>query len=484
MNKPNKPNRGGAGNKPKPGAAQAPGGLDPAALAEAQKAGLADNPELHRAARLEIFELKKKIEEEEKLMNFYNLEKEKVNNLWIISKKELENADANLKNKEREAKDLDENHIMTKNMYKQKIKHILFQNQDGHGEMQIGQEKMLQQKEDQNRVIVQDLDADNRELKKKLKEQELSQNAYLFALQFDNNQNFTMQRQEHERSIRELTLKYDLKKKKVYNEMEEIRNTMVKDLENEKDKKIKLLKNKHADNYKDIKNYYNDITTSNLSLIKQFKEDIQKAQDNEEKERQTLHKLQLQNQRLRKPYEEALEDIKRLKKDEEIWLQVTKEKRKLREQIRQDEEEYKRLEYEYEVALQQFNYMEKEKDLLFDKYEDVMYDIHQKSGLRNLILEKKKALIKERLEAKVCELNKVLSISNIDEANRRQISDNLQVVLTMKDQLIAELQEDLRQIRAAHVHMVKAYDGKLSEFGIPVEELGFNPLVPSNIDAS
>ena len=52
----------------------------------------------------------------------------------------------------------------------------------------------------------------------------------------------------------------------------------------------------------------------------------------------------------------------------------------------------------------------------------------------------------------------------------------------MKDQYIAELQAELRQIRAAHVHMVKAYDGKLSEHMIPVEELGFNPLVPSNTD--
>lgn len=30
--------------------------------------------------------------------------------------------------------------------------------------------------------------------------------------------------------------------------------------------------------------------------------------------------------------------------------------------------------------------------------------------------------------------------------------------------------------------MVKAYEGKLSEFVIPVEELGFDPLVPTNTD--
>ena len=58
--------------------------------------------------------------------------------------------------------------------------------------------------------------------------------------------------------------------------------------------------------------------------------------------------------------------------------------------------------------------------------------------------------------------------------------ETLEEIMTEKNGEIEELQEELKQIRAAHVHMVKAYDGKLSEFVIPVEELGFNPLVPSN----
>lgn len=30
--------------------------------------------------------------------------------------------------------------------------------------------------------------------------------------------------------------------------------------------------------------------------------------------------------------------------------------------------------------------------------------------------------------------------------------------------------------------MVKAYEAKLAEFVIPVEELGFDPLVPTNVE--
>jgi hypothetical protein len=62
------------------------------------------------------------------------------------------------------------------------------------------------------------------------------------------------------------------------------------------------------------------------------------------------------------------------------------------------------------------------------------------------------------------------------------ITKTLEEVEEVKNQFISELEQQLLQIRKAHSHMVKAYEGKLSEFVIPVEELGFDPLVPNNID--
>jgi growth arrest-specific protein 8 len=52
----------------------------------------------------------------------------------------------------------------------------------------------------------------------------------------------------------------------------------------------------------------------------------------------------------------------------------------------------------------------------------------------------------------------------------------------MKEEVVLELESQLLQIRKAHSHMVKAYEGKLSEYVIPVEELGFDPLVPNNVE--
>ena len=61
------------------------------------------------------------------------------------------------------------------------------------------------------------------------------------------------------------------------------------------------------------------------------------------------------------------------------------------------------------------------------------------------------------------------------------IRATLEEVEQLKNNAILDIQSELKKIRDAHSNMVKTYEGKLSEFGVPVEELGFDPLVPANI---
>jgi len=66
---------------------------------------------------------------------------------------------------------------------------------------------------------------------------------------------------------------------------------------------------------------------------------------------------------------------------------------------------YRKLEYEYEVKLQQFRYLEREKEILYSSFNQTVYEIHQKTGLENLILEKKVSNLKEDLEIKDLQLH-------------------------------------------------------------------------------
>jgi hypothetical protein len=107
--------------------------------------------------------------------------------------------------------------------------------------------------------------------------------------------------------------------------------------------------------------------------------------------------------------------------------------------------------------------------------------MHQKTGLRNLLLEKKLETIQESLDGKEASINQILTAANIDPDRLGMVRSTLDEVENIKNEAIKSIQMELKKIREAHSNMVKTYEGKLSEFGIPVEELGFDPLVPANI---
>jgi growth arrest-specific protein 8 len=98
-----------------------------------------------------------------------------------------------------------------------------------------------------------------------------------------------------------------------------------------------------------------------------------------------------------------------------------------------------------------------------------------------LVLEKKLETIQEGLETKDAQINQLLAAAKIDPKTLGVIKSTLEEVENLKNEAIKEIQAELKKIREAHSNMVKTYEGKLSEFGIPVEELGFDPLVPANI---
>ncbi|CAK61701.1 unnamed protein product (macronuclear) [Paramecium tetraurelia] len=467
-------------NKPKPTDAKPQ--LSKAELEAQNKAKQVndvENEAYKKQMREEIRLLKTDIDAEEKLLSQYQQEREKINYNWIIAKKELDDKKSDFINKEREIQDLKENHFMQLNLYKQKIKHLLFQNQDQQSDLRKDVEVTLKQLEDDHRMKDRELKTDIRSLKVQQKEADLAQNDYMFALKTEYDRQATQLRQNFERQANDLKEKYHLKMEKLRREMEEARNNLIKILQEKKDLRIQQLTKEHSKKYTEIKNYYSDITATNLDMIKSLKNEITDHQKKEEKDKKLLQSIENESKNLNEPLKAIKEEIKFLIKEKEEQAQVVQQKEQLKLKIDELEKKFRNLEYEYEVKLQHFQYMEREKRSLEDKFNSTIQSIQQKTGLQNLILEKKTSAVQEELEIKELQLNQVLQGANIDQNSINIITRQYQEIDVQKSAQIAELQQQLTQIRKAHSHMVKAYDGKLAEFVIPVEELGFDPLVPT-----
>lgn len=74
--------------------------------------------------------------------------------------------------------------------------------------------------------------------------------------------------------VNDIKRKYDLKMQNLTKEMEEARAAMIKLLEDNKNQKIAEIIKEHTAKYNDIKNYYSEITATNLDYRKTLKNEI------------------------------------------------------------------------------------------------------------------------------------------------------------------------------------------------------------------
>lgn len=86
----------------------------------------------------------------------------------------MEDLSAEMRNKLRELEDLKEKHQIEVKIYKQRVKHLLFQNQDQLIDLKKEQETSLKIYEDKHRIQERELKVDRLNLNQSVKELEIS----------------------------------------------------------------------------------------------------------------------------------------------------------------------------------------------------------------------------------------------------------------------------------------------------------------------
>lgn len=158
--------------------------------------------------------------------------------------------------------------------------------------------------------------------------------------------------------------------------MENKRKEKIKQIQEKKDSAINELTLKHKKKYDEIKNYYNEITNTNLDVIKQLKYELQDTRrDDIEKQKQKMDQ-QEQNSKVVEPLTQASEEVKALEKKKEKHDFIMMKLDDTQKAIAKYDEMSKEIEWQYEVRLQQYQYLVKEKQALFDEFHRLVYEIH------------------------------------------------------------------------------------------------------------
>ncbi|XDA82981.1 hypothetical protein R6Z07F_012876 [Ovis aries] len=423
-----------------------------------------------------IGRIREELDREREERNYFQLERDKIHTFWEITRRQLEEKKAELRNKDREMEEAEERHQVEIKVYKQKVKHLLYEHQSSLTEMKAEGTVVMKLAQKEHRAQEGTLRRDMRALKVELKEQELANEVMVKNLRLKHTEEITKMRNDFERQVREIEAKYDKKMKMLRDELDLRRKTEIHEVEERKNGQITTLMQRHEEAFTDIKNYYNDITLNNLALINSLKEQMEDMRKKEEHMEKEMTEVAMQNRRLADPLQKAREEMNDMQKklggyerDKQI-LVCTKARLKV------TEKELKSLRWEHEVLEQRFIKVQQERDDLYQKFTTAILEVQQKAGFRNLILERKVQALVAAVEKKEVQFNEVLAASNLDPAALTLVSRKLEDVLESKNSAIKDLQYELARVCKAHNDLLRTYEAKLLAFGVPLDNVGFKPL--------
>lgn len=419
--------------------------------------------------------LAKSIESEAQDFNEYQQQREKLNYFWIVEKKDLEDKKSMLRNKERELQDLEEKHQVEIKIYKQRLKHLLHEFQNEVTLKKTGAELALKLKQDEHRGRQAELKTDRRALRVELKEKELAHEEFLKSLKQKMDRNITNLRQEFERKSSEIQRDYEEKMGKARLRLEDRRKVETTAIEQKKNEHIQSLMEMHKKAFSEIKNYYNDITHNNLDLIKSLKEEVAEMRLKESHDEKQMEHISQENKRMSEPFKKARKDVEHLRSELERYREEKEELRQTKAQLLVVEDEYRKLRWENEVAGLRFAEIKAQRDSVKEKFASAVFETQQKSGFRNMLLEKKLSSVNKSLEAKEAQLNEVLARAGMESNAAASMKGKVDDLLKSKNQEVLDLQVEIERVTVAQQQLNEAVKTKLGEYGVPIQELGFVP---------
>ncbi|XP_060644046.2 dynein regulatory complex subunit 4 isoform X1 [Anolis sagrei] len=423
--------------------------------------------------------IREELDREREERNYFQLERDKIHTFWEITRRQLDEKKAELRNKDREMEEAEERHQVEIKVYKQKVKHLLYEHQNNLTELKAEGTVSMKLAQKDHRTQEMELRKDMRTLKVELKEQELANEMVVKNLRLKQQEETTRLRNDFEREVKEIEAKYEKKMRVLRDELDLRRKTEIHEIEERKNGQISTLMKNHEKAFSDIKNYYNDVTLNNLALINTLKEQMEEMKKKEEHLEKEMAEVMLQNKRLVEPLQRARDEVAELQKK---LAHYEKDKRMLASigaRLKVTEKELKDLQWEHEVLQQRFSKVQEERDELYRKFTKAINEVQQKTGFKNLLLERKLLGLANILEKKEVQLNEILAASNLDPAALSVVTRKLEDVLDSKNNAIKDLQYELARVCKAHNDLLRTYEAKLVAFGVPLDNLGFKPLETS-----
>ena len=378
--------------------------------------------------------------------NYYQLERDRLSTFWDVATKQLEESRAECRVKDRELEETEERHQMEVKIYKQKVKHLLYEQENHLASLKA--ENMLSLKvarEEHQRQEQQHLN-DKQLLTAQLHDKDKQYQELLRDTKTSQSEEIERLREGFEERVREMEKRYSTRVSNLRHDLQLRLKSEVSETEERKNAQIEQMKRKHEKAFNEIKNYYNDITLNNLAMISTLKEEIKGKEDKLERNEQLLATVQSENKKLAEPLRKAREQLVELQR--QLGSQE-KEKSAListQSKLKSSQKKVENLSWEVEVLKQKYERALRERDEIHERFSSAIIDMQQKSGLKYKILEKKIVAMREQLDVKDAQIHASSKGSALPAMQQSKAEAVRDVVLEQNDR-IRKLERQISQMR-------------------------------------
>mmetsp|Transcript_12161 Transcript_12161/g.13091 ORF Transcript_12161/g.13091 Transcript_12161/m.13091 type:complete len:477 (-) Transcript_12161:509-1939(-) len=403
--------------------------------------------------------------------NYVQLERDAIQQYFDTTKREVRELELAISAKDREMELLEDNHRVELRVYQQKVKHLEYEHRNNIKNIITEGTNLLETEQTNHEERERELLRVKEQLKFEQMELELVNASKVAEVRQQHDKQLVKLRQQFEDSMNELTTRCDTRLHILENDLELRRKVEIHEVEERKNQHINDLIKNHKKAFSQMKSYYNEITSSNLKLIKSLQNQVEELKDRANQNKKLLYEYILENQKLSEPLmkvkneindlqtllKERTKDQMALKNANSRLTSITKGSSIVRSKLKSLEEEYSN--------------MERERDALYTGFEESIQRVKTQTEFQNQALEQRLIAAESNVEKAALQVEEIIRAANLDGNEVARMMSSLNQTLAAKDEVLRDLKFQVVKLQKGYNDSLEAYLSKLKELGIPVEEL-------------
>jgi hypothetical protein len=366
---------------------------------------------------------------------------------------------------------LEDNHRVELRVYQQKVKHLEYEHrnnikvivQDGTGlleneqEIHDGKERDLLRIKEQLKFTQMEIELVNAN---KVSEIRLSSDKQIVKL-----------RQQFDEGLMELTIRCEGRLKQLEADLELRRRVEVHEVEERKNQHINDLIKNHKKAFGQMKAYYNDITGGNLQLIKSLQKQVEELKERAISNKKMLLEYVQENQKLSEPLAKVTAEIAEVQTS---LRERTKDQMALRNahsRLSSIGKNSSTLTQRLKLLEEDYGHVEKERDSLYNTFEESILRVQKSSDFHNQALEQRLRSAETSVEKSSLQVEEIIRAANLDSNEMSRVMSSLNQMLTAKEDALADVGFVVVKLKKNFNDSLETYIAKFKELGIPEEEL-------------